>query len=238
MYKREFEIDVLRCVNALIKKKGLIAIVTFAFFFIGFGLTLNVGEDMYTSVATVYAAADTNYLDAANAVTAMNAYLDVATSYKVSQRAALIMGRNDIDAVDIQDALSVSSSGKKSGTSAVVSNFLNSSATIISFSVTTNDPELSRDMADAAAESYVIEMANILKIDAIKSLDSAHFGELTYNANKEAWKFRILLMLAGAFLACFVIVICEIFDKKVRTIREATLKDQLPIIGIIPDYIK
>ena len=64
----------------------------------GIGLSLNVGEDKYTSVATVYAAADNSYSDATAAVTAMNAYLDVATSYKVSQRASLIMGRSDIDA--------------------------------------------------------------------------------------------------------------------------------------------
>ncbi len=234
MYKYEFEIDVFRCVNALFRKKAFIAIITVLFFVIGLGLTLEVGEDQYTSVATVYAAADGSYTDATNAVTAMNAYLDVAMSYKVNQRAALILGRSDIDATDIQKVISVASSLKKNNSSSVTS-FITSSATIISFSATTNDPELSREIADAAAEAYEIEMVSILKTDSVRSLDSASIGELTTNARLEAWKDRIKFMLVGFVLACGIVVACEVFDTKVRTIREATIKGQLPIIGIIPD---
>jgi len=235
MFSNEIEIDVFRCMKALFKRKGFIALITLLFFIIGIGLTLDAGEDKYTSVATVYAAASESYSEATNAVTAMNAYLNVATSYKVSQRAALIMGRSDMDAADIQSAISVSSSAKTNGTSSS-SSFMNSSATIISFYATTSDPELSREIADAVADSYVIEMANILKFDAVKNLDSAGPGELSFNADKEAWKDRIKVMLVGFVLACALVVVCEVFDTKVRTIREATIKEQIPIIGIIPDY--
>ena len=236
MYKNELEIDVFRCLNALIKKKAFIALIALLFLIIGIGMTLDVGEDKYTSVATVYAASDTSYTDATYAVTAMNAYLNVATSYKVSQRAALILGRNDIDATDIQNALSVSSSEKKSSSSSSITNFMNSSATIISFSATTSDPELSRQIADAAAESYILEMANILKYDSVKNLDSANLGELSVNAQRIAWRNRIIMMLGGFIIGCFIVVACEVFDQKVRTVREATIRGQLPIIGIIPDY--
>jgi capsular polysaccharide biosynthesis protein len=205
-------------------------------FLVGVGLTLDVGEDKYTSTATVYAAADTSYTEAANAVTAMNAYLDVATSLKVSQRAALLMGRNDVDASDIQSAIWVNSSLKNTGTTSSVSSFMNSSATIISFYATTSDAELSREIADAVADSYVIEMANILKTDAVKNLDSAGLGYLSHNAKLEAWKDRIKFMLVGFAFACVLVVACEVFDRKVRTIREATIREQLPVIGVIPDY--
>ena len=234
MYKNVLEIDVFRCLNALVKKKGFIAIMSVLFFIIGLGLTLDVGEDQYTSVATVYAAADTSYSDATAAVTAMNAYLDVATSYKVSQRAALIIGRNDVDANNVRGALYVTSSARNRNSSS--SNFLASSATIISIYATTSDPELSREIADAAAESYVIEMANILKNDAVKSLDSASEGSLSRNAQYEAWKNRIKMMIVGFIIACAIVVFFEIFDPKVRTIREATIRNQLPLIGMIPDY--
>jgi capsular polysaccharide biosynthesis protein len=236
MYKNELEIDVFRCIKALFKKWLFILIITALFFAVGLGLSLNVGDDQYTSVATVYAAADTSYTDAANAVTAMNAYLDVATSYKVSQRAALIMGRNDIDATEIQEALTVTSSLKKTGTSSVVTNFMTSSATIISLSATTPAPELSMEIADAAAESYTIEMANILKTDAVKKLDSASEAYMTVNASQEAIKNILKIMIVGFVLACAVVIACEIVDSKVRTIREATIREELPIIGIIPDY--
>lgn len=236
MYKNELEIDVFRCIRALIKHVMFIAFITVLFFLIGLGITLNVGEDKYSAVATVYSASDTSYLDATNAVTAMNAYLDVAKSNKVGQRAALIMGRSDVNAEDIQKAVTVNSSAKTSGSASVVSNFMTSSATIISFTATTNDPELSMAMADAVAESYTIEMSNILKTDAVKNLDSANEAYLSVNAKKEAWKDRIKITLVGFAIACAVVVICEVFDRKVRTIREATIRGNIPVIGMIPDY--
>lgn len=236
MYKNMLEIDVMRCLRALYKRKLVIALISALFLIIGFGLTLNVGDNMYTSSAKVYAAADSSYTEAANAVTAMNAYLDVATSFKISQRAALIMGRVDVDAYDIQKALSVNSSAKKSSTSSTITNYMNNSATVITFYATTTDPELSREIADAAAESYMIEMANILKYDAVKSLDTAELGTLSVNGKKEAFETRIKFMVVGFIFACLMIVTCEVFDRKVRTLRDATIRSQLPIIGIIPDY--
>lgn len=235
MFKNELEIDVGRCLMALLKKRKFIALVTVLFFIIGLGLTLNVGEDLYTANATVYAAADGSYADATNAVTAMNAYLNVANSYKVSQRAALIMGRSDVSAADVQDSVSVSSSATKSSSSSI-SSFMNSSATIISFSATTNDPALSMEMADAMAQSYAIEMAEILNSDSVKTLDNAYTYNKTRNATTAAWKTRLEIMLGGFVLACLVVIFCEIFDRRVRTIREASIRENLPVIGIIPDY--
>jgi len=37
-------------------------------------------------------------------------------------------------------------------------------------------------------------------------------------------------------LAAVVIVLTEIFGSRTRTIRECSLREQLPIIGVIPDY--
>ena len=236
MYKNEIEIDVFRCFRALFKRWKFIAAMTALFLIAGCGYTINIGEDMYSAVATVYAAAGNSYSDAANAVTAMNAYLDVANTYKVSQRAALIMGRSDVDVEDIQAAVNVSSSARASGASGTISNFMTSSATIISFTAITNDPELSMAMANAVADSYTIEMANILKTDAVKNLDSANEAVLSVNAMKEAWKVRIIFMLVGFIAACLVVVLCEILDRKVRTIREATIRGNIPVIGMIPDY--
>ncbi|MCR5557049.1 MAG: hypothetical protein K6F75_05765 [Butyrivibrio sp.] len=232
MYKNEFEIDIVRIVRALFKRLKFILLITILFFIVGCGVTLDIEEDRYGAVATVYAAAENSYSEATAAVTAMNAYLDVAKSYKVSQRAALLMGRSDISAADIQSLVSVNSSAKSKNTT---TNFLNSSATIISFVATTNDPDLSMAMADAAAESYAIEMSNILKTDSVKTLDSAHSTYVAYDASRQAWINRIIFGLAGFVIASAVVVLFEIIDRKVRTIREATIRNQLPIIGIIPD---
>ena len=236
MYKNELEIDVGRCFLSLFRRKKFIAVMTVLFFIIGLALTLNVGDDKYTATATVYAASDGSVADTTNAVTAMNAYLNVAKSYKVSQRAALIMGRSDVSATDVQDAMYVSSSATTSSSSSVISNFMNSSATIISFNATTTDPALSMEMADAMAESYAMEMSEILNSDSVKTLDNAYTYTKSMDANNSAWKKRIEFTLLGFIFACAVVVVCEIFDRKVRTVREATIRENLPVIGLIPDY--
>lgn len=236
MYKNELEIDVFRCVRALLKKWKFIALIMVLFFVGGFAYTIVPGEDMYTAYATVYAASDTSYAEAANAVTAMNAYLDVAKSYKVSQRAALILGRGDIEAEDLMKNVSVSSTSKSASSTSTVSNFLSASATIIMFRAYDQDPELAMAMADAMAQSYTIEMESILKTDSVKMLDNAFTYSLSYNAKRQAWKFRLEAVAVGLVIACLIIVACEIFDRKVRTVRDATIRNNLPIIGIIPDY--
>ena len=234
MYKNELEIDIGRCLQALLKRIKFIILITILLFAVGFGLTINVGQDRYSSSATVYAAADGSYIDATNAVTAMNAYLNVASSYKICQRAALIIGRADVTAEDVQAATSVGTSAKKSSTS--ISNFMNSSATIITFYSTAADPDLAMEMADAMAQSYVLEMAEILDKESVKILDNAYTYSVSYNAKRQAWKQRIIFAGAGFIMACLLVVVCEILDSKVRTVREASLKDSLLVIGIIPDY--
>ena len=235
MFKNEIEIDVFRCVSALFKKKKIIACITALFLVIGVALTVNPGEDKYTASSTVYAAADGSYTDATNAVTAMNAYLDVAKSYKVSQRAALIIGRSDVSATDVQDATYVNSSATTNKTSSI-SSFMNSSATIITFTATSTEPVLAMEMADAMAQSYAIEMNSILNSDSVKTLDNAYTYVKSTNATIEAWKDRIKVTAVGFVLACLLVVICEIFDRKIRTIREASIRESIPVIGIIPDY--
>lgn len=236
MFKNEIEIDVFRCVSALFKKKKIIACITALFLVIGVALTVNPGEDKYTASSTVYAAADGSYADASNAVTAMNAYLDVAKSYKVSQRAALIIGRSDVSATDVQEATNVNSSATTSKTSSTISSFMNSSATIITFTATSTEPALAMEMADAMAQSYAIEMNSILNSDSVKTLDNAYTYVKSTNATIEAWKDRAKVTAVGFVLACLLVVICEIFDRKVRTIREASIRESIPVIGIIPDY--
>lgn len=235
MYKNELEIDIGRCLHALIRRIKFIILIALLFFVTGVGLTLNVGQDIYSSSATVYAAADGSYSDATNAVTAMNAYLDVASSYKICQRAALIIGRADVSAEDVKSATSVGTSSKSTKSSSV-SSFMNSSATIITFYSSSKDPELAMEMADAMAQSYAFEMNEILNKESVKVLDDAYTFDKSYDANKSAWKNRILACAVGFLLACLIVVACEIIDTKVRTVREATIRGNIPVIGIIPDY--
>jgi capsular polysaccharide biosynthesis protein len=233
-YKNILEIDVGRCINTLLLKWKYICIITLLFFLAGLGLTLDKGVDQYTATATAYAAAEGSYSDSSTAVTAMNAYLNVAISYKVCQRAALIIGRSEISPYYIQNAMRISSSANRTSSSS--SSYILSSATILSFAATTPDPELSKAMADAMAQSYAIEMAGILDNNSVKVLDNAYYASKSYDAVRSAWKLRIIAAAVGFLSACGFIIAFEIFDTKVRTVREASVRNNIPVLGIIPDF--
>ena len=232
MYKNELEIDIGRCLYSIGKRFKFTIVLSLLFLLAGVGLTLDVGQDRYSSSATVYAAADGSYSDATNAVTAMNAYINVASSYKICQRAALLIGRTDVTAETLQASVSVSSNTS----SKTVSNFMNSSATIITFNSSSTDPELAMEMADAMAQSYAVEMNEILNKESVKLLDNAYAYSKSYNANMEAWKMRIIFAAIGFIIGCLTVLTCEVFDTKIRTVREATIRGNIPVIGIIPDY--
>lgn len=233
-YKNELEIDVFRCLRAIRRKKFFIILIALLCFVAGTGYTLEPGADQYTSKATVYAAANGSYADSTSAVNIMNAYVTIASSHKVCERASLLIGREDITADKVMRSVKVSTA--IDNRSSNVNSFITSAATIITFSATSNEPELSIQMADAMASSYVIEMESILGNDSIRLLDSAYKYDKSVDGTKDAWKTRIISFLAGIFIGVVVVIFFEIFNKKVRTIREASIRGNLPVIGVIPDY--
>lgn len=231
MYNNEIEIDVFRCLNALRKNVRFIIVITILFMIAGVFLNLKLKDNKYSATATVYAAADSSYSEATNAVSAMNAYMDVAKSYKVCQRAALLLGRTDIEPEDIMESIYISSSEQDSALTASLAK-----ATVINFTATSTDEDLSIEMANAVAQAYALEMYNILHVDSVKVLDDAYKTYKSFSGIRSAAKKIILLSILGFMFACFVVVVSEIFDKKVRTLRDATIRDNIPIIGVIPDY--
>ena len=106
-YRNEIEIDVGRCFRALKNKYRLIIIMSLLFLLIGVACTLGKRENKYSAQATVYSVSSGSYTESKTGISAMNDYVDVATSYKVCQRAAYIIGDKNIDAdVFIEDGLS------------------------------------------------------------------------------------------------------------------------------------
>ena len=91
-------------------------------------------------------------------------------------------------------------------------------------------------MADAVADAFVLEMADILGTDSVQVLDKAYTSKIALDGNVQKWKIRILAAVAGCMLTCFMIVFFEIFDRYIRTTREASIRGKLPVIGIIPEY--
>lgn len=233
-YRNEIEIDIGRCVRALWLKKWIILVITILFAVIGVAVTIEERENTYSATATVYSAAFGSYAESKTGISAMNDYVDVATSHKVCQRAAYMLGRNGVDAATVMKSIKVVESETSTGKSA--SSYLSSDSAIIIITAETNDANVSMEMADAVAEAFVLEMENIIGTDSVQILDEAYDYEISSVGEIERWKIRIIAMGLGFVLSCCMVVFFEIFDGYVRTVREGSIRGDLPVIGVIPEY--
>lgn len=228
-YENEMEIDVGRCIRAVVKKWWFIALMAVLFGIVGIAMTLENGTDQYGASSSVYSVSAGSYKDSQTGTSAMNDYADIATSMKVCERAALLMGNPDITGKLIMNSTNVTMpGGSTSGYSQIDSALMK----ITSYAT---DPVVAMEMSQAVAEAFIIEMQNLLGTDDVQLLDKPYNYFVAYDATQNQWKIRIVAVLAGAVMAMAMIVITEIFDTKTRSIRECSLREELPIIGVIPE---
>lgn len=228
-YENEMEIDVGRCIRAVVKKWWFIALMAVLFGIVGIAMTLENGTDQYGASSSVYSVSAGSYKDSQTGTSAMNDYADIATSMKVCERAALLMGNPDITGKLIMNSTNVTMpGGSTSGYSQIDSALMR----ITSYAT---DPVVAMEMSQAVAEAFIIEMQNLLGTDDVQLLDKPYNYFVAYDATQNQWKIRIIAVLAGAVISMAMIVVTEIFDTKTRSIRECSLREELPIIGVIPE---
>lgn len=229
-YENEVEIDVGRCFRTLGRKWNFLIIMAVLFGIVGFILTLDKKQDMYTATSSVYAMSGDSYNDSKLGVSAMNEYSDIVTSMKVCERAALLMGNADVNGETVMKATRVSTGEKTSSAAS------NQTSTILKITCEYSDPVVAMEMAQAVSDAFTIEMENILGSDAVKPLDKPYNYKVSFDATQNQWTIRIMMFALGAVVAAVIVVLGEIFNSNACTIRECTLHDELPIIGVIPNY--
>lgn len=228
-YENEMEIDVGRCIRAVIKKWWFIAILAIIGGVVGIALTLEKETDIYGATSSVYSVSAGSYKESQTGISAMNDYVDIATSMKVCERAALLMGNANITGKQIMNATKVRLS-KSNSTDA------NADSAILKITSTYTDPVVAMEMSQSVAEAFIIEMQNILGTDDVQLLDKPYNYFISFDATQHMWKIRIVSIAAGAAIALVIILLSEVFNTRVRSIRECSLQEQLPVIGVIPDY--
>ena len=210
-------------------RKIMIALMAVLFGVVGVALTLEKEMDEYGASSSVYSVSAGSYKDSQTGTSAMNDYADIATSMKVCERAALLMGNADITGKQIMNATKVTMSGGSS------SSYSQSDSVLMKITSYATNPVVAMEMSQAVAEAFIMEMENILGTDDVQLLDKPYNYFVYYNATQHQWKTRIVAVAAGVVLSMVIIVLSVIFDNKTRTIRECSLRDELPVIGVIPN---
>lgn len=217
----EVKLDFRKYFMEIIKKWWIIAIAGGASLLIGIGINIDLKPDEFSGCATVYSASVGSYTDSLEGIKALQDYSDIVTSYKVSNRAALILGDDSLNGDDINSMISYT---------------LSENATIYYIYASSTDEFEAIRVANAVAEAFVIEIRNITGEENIQILDEARESVLTFNGRSSQIKGILLITLIGVFLTVMVIVAISFFSTKIVTIKECSDNGELKILGVIPDF--
>lgn len=215
---KEINIDIRRCMKAILNKWWLIIIVGLGCYGIAYLITNHkTKEDEFTAETTVYSIEANNY-------SSLTIYSDIIYSTKVCEKAANSLSKvSDINAVKIKEMISVKDY---------------STSLVLGISATSADENLSILVANAVADSFIDEVNNIKSDNSVRLLDEATNAELSYNRQLEQLKLRLFAVVAGIVILCCWISIREIFTRKIYNLSDMKMDGEIDIIGIVPVFKK
>ena len=95
---------------------------------------------------------------------------------------------------------------------------------------------MSVKVANAVADAFVLEIANLTGQDDIQILDRATGSVMCYNAISAKFKTIFIFVFVGTLLTCLFIAARETLSLKMYTPDDATSYGQLDILGVIPEF--
>ena len=221
------EIDVKKCFKAIIKSYKLLLIVALtsliAGIFAAFFLIRQHNE--YKATSSVYSIVYGSFSDSTNSLRAMVQYSDIVKSYKVAERAETILGDVSIDKFAIYQMISADYDYTSS-----------SSSSKIYISALSTKPDVSIRVANAVADAFILEIANLAGDDDVQILDKAMEANLCYDAHNAKVKTIIIFIMIGIILTCLFISAKETLSPKMYIPKDATAYGQLNVIGVIPEF--
>ncbi len=222
-------IDMRKCIKAIIKNIKKILIITLITLLLGFWIALFFvdSKNEYTAISSVYSIVYGSLSDSANSIQAMISYGDIVKSYKVAERAELLIGDDSIDKYDIYNMITVQYNSSA-----------NSKSSIIYIYATSKNRAISVKVANAVAQAFVLEVANMTGQDDIQILDEAFDANVSYNAITTRIMTTFLFGFLGFFSCCVIIFFRETFSMKMYSPQDATDNGKINIIGVIPEFKK
>ena len=206
---------------AVWRKKLIPLAVGLLCFIIGILVTLGSSvENVFRASASVYAAQTSSHMDNNSKTIAMSDYTELAKSIRVCERASQMIPSYGLSAKDVQGLVYVSTSG---------------TGLTMNFAASSSNAALAVDLANAVAESFVIEMRSATGSNIVQMLDSADSAYKTSDGFRSLWKNRILFFIVGVLASSVVIFVKELFSDRVRLIEQCALEDEDMILGILPE---
>ena len=216
MEEKTIRIDIGRCIKAMLRRWYLIIAVGLVAGMVMYAFKYDTPQ-YYSATASVYSAGSGSYTETAQGVSAMQIYSEIVNSYKLAERAASLVNDNKISAAMISAMASVS---------------YKEDYTVLYISARSTDPRVVAPVANALAQSLVIEAQSMMGTQAIQVLDQA---ATVYAVGRGVQRDVAIAALAGVVLTAGLIVLLESLSDRVYRVQDAELDGKLEVIGIIPD---
>lgn len=231
--RRIIEIDFRRCFKGLVKGKLFLLLLTVLGGIVGVAGAFYAIDDKnkYDAAASVYSIAYGSYSESEQGISAIRTYSDIIKSYRVSERAALLLGDSTITKEVVYDMIRVDSLVVE-GTTYLYEN----NSSVINIHAESEDADKAMRVVNAVADAFVLEINSLSEIPSTQVLDYAYDTEVSYNAKEMQAIVIACSLVGGLLLGCLIILYKIIFSRKIVTVNDASLHGQFEIIGVIPRF--
>lgn len=107
---------------------------------------------------------------------------------------------------------------------------------IIKITVTDEDKNIAKDIANETAEVFSKEIPELYSISNVNILDTAE--EASAPSNISVAKQSILFVMVGLVLGLGLVFVLYYFDRTIKTAEQVEVKVGLPVLGTVQDFNK
>ena len=201
---------------SLFRNKLFIILITGIGFFGGMLYTAKYpAEYLYSANATISVAFGEN-LGQISGSTVISNYSEIATSKRVCEYAATLLGGEGLSSEQIQKMVKISA---------------NNNSYILNISTRNESPRLAIIVANAVAESFVTQVSILTGSNTIHVIDAATSAEITDYVGSN--RTRLLVTAIAFIAACLLIVITEFFSGTLRSVKQCIVSEG-ELLAVIP----
>lgn len=217
-------LDLVELVHLLLKKLWLIALISVIGLLLAFGVSELAMTKQYTSSVKFYVSSTKN--ESSNVNTGeLNTAQELVNTYTVILQSNVVL--NDIiknvglncTAEELKKMLTISS---VNGTE------------VMEVKVTTDNPQLSADIANSIYNIAPDKIVEITKIGYLGKVDSAKADPIP--TSPRTLLNCVVGFMAGLVLAVLYVILCEMFDQRIKGEEEIKKGYNIPVLGSVPNF--
>lgn len=222
-------IDLLPLVLALLRRWWLIAFCGLVMGGVAYVYTDNFITPMYRASVSIYVnnvsesvtSSSEYYISSSNLATSqrlVTTYVNIITSNRVLSKVVEQSGL-DLTVTKVRGMMSASAVDDTE---------------MFNIYVTSSDPQLAAQVANAVAAVAPDEIADILEGSSTKIIDYAEVPTSRYSPSYRTNTFYGFLV--GAVLAAAYVILITLLDKRIKSEEDLEQRFELPVLGVIPSF--